>query len=63
MVMLSRRAKIFCAGQLPGQAGRFVDKDRQALRTDVYFIALVFDGQQRLILFGSAAVQTKVILH
>jgi hypothetical protein len=44
MMMLSRRTEAFCTGQLVSQIGGLVDEYRQALRADVNFIALIFDG-------------------
>jgi hypothetical protein len=60
MVMLSRLPEVFCARQLIGQVGWLVDQYRQALRTDIDFISLEFDGQQRFFTFAGIAIQTYI---
>ncbi len=55
MMVFSRRAEALGAGKFFSQAGGLMEEHRQALRANVKFVALIFNGQQRLFLFGCAA--------
>jgi hypothetical protein len=44
VMMLNRLPKVFRSRQLIGQVSGFVYQHRQALRTDVNFISLEFNG-------------------
>jgi hypothetical protein len=50
-------------GKLIGQLIGFVDQHGQALGTDILFLPLEFQGDERSIRFGRAAVQAGVIWH
>jgi hypothetical protein len=58
MMVLSRLTEILRTGQFICQAGGLVDQYWQALRTNVNFISLELDGQERFFTFAGVAVQT-----
>jgi hypothetical protein len=63
MMVFRRRAKILRARQFLRQVGGFVDQHRQTLRANIYFVALVFDGQERFFLLRGTTIQANIIFH
>ena len=63
MMVLSRFPEILRAGQFIRQVGGLVDQHWQALRADIDFAMLIFDGKQGFLLFRESAIQTNIGIH